>query len=190
MTLRDRQDRLLRATEHGRVALLAAIGERMFPIYEKHWVGDHAVEVSRTIEQGWRRATGLDVPAADLVASRTQLQALVEFYNEESIGILAQCTTLALRLVQCLEASTEEEAVLAAARGTGNHLSAATLADRAIHDAKAPGFPAEAEEQAWQARALERLETWRAPIERHMFSDLGPLPPAWWPAYEAARHPI
>ncbi len=190
MTLNERRERLSQASAVARIALLAGCAERVIQIHEAHWVGDYAPELVRVIEQAWVRACGGTIDSGELAANRSALEQLVAFYNDESIGILANCSTLALRIAQCLEASTEQDAVLAVARGTSNHLSAAMLVDHAIHDAKAPGYPAEAEERAWQTKAFERIATWQGVARRNMFADFGPLPPTWWAAYQASKNPI
>lgn len=190
MTLSERQERLLRASAVARFALLSGCAERVFQIHELHWVGDYAPELGKVLEMAWVRACGGTVDPGELAANRSALEDLVAFYNDEGIAILSNCSTLALRIAQCLEAPAENDAVLAAARGTGNHLSVATLVDRAIHGAKAPGYPAEAEERSWQAKAFERIETWQGVARRDMFADLGPLPPPWWAAYQASKNPI
>lgn len=142
--LRKDQLRLLAVHRPARVALLAASGERIFPIYEAYWVGDYEAEVLRTVEYGWTSACGGSVSPADLSSSQRKLAELVTYYNEEDIGILACCATLALRIVQCIVGTTEDDSALDAARGCREAIFAATLADHAIHDAQAPGVPAEA----------------------------------------------
>lgn len=182
------QQRLHKANRFARVALLAACGERVFPIYEAYWVGDYTPDVSRTVEQGWIYACGGMISPEDVRCSLEGLLALVTYYNEEDIGILSCCATLALRIVQCIDAPTDDESSLAAARGCHTEIYAAILADHAIHEAKAPGFPAEAEERGWLEKAIQRTETWQGVARRDMYSDLGQIPPKWWPAYQNARH--
>jgi hypothetical protein len=185
--IREDQKRLLGKHRLARIALLAACGERMFPIYESYWVGDYAPDVSRTVECGWTCACGGSVRPDDLRLAHGKITGLVDYYNEEDVSILACCTTLALRIVQCIDAATDDDSALAAARGCSEALFVARLADHAIHGAKAPGFPAEAEEREWQEKALLRSEAWQGLANRDMYRDLGALPPLWSPAYQKGR---
>ena len=75
--------------------------------FRYYWVGDYAPELRRVLEQAWIRACGGTIDSGDLAANRSALEDLVAFYNDESIGVVANCSTLALRIAQCLEASTD-----------------------------------------------------------------------------------
>lgn len=186
----ERQRRFASTSQEARIAFLAAAGERILPIYEKYWTGDYIPEIGKSFELGWRHVLGRPASEPELKSCSSAVGDAVEFYNEESIAILSRCATLALRVLQCIQADSEQGASLAAARGYAVLVEAAQNVDKAIGRDEAAANSATTEELSWLRAALVKAETWTGPVSRNMFSDAGQLPPAWWLAYSAAASPL
>lgn len=104
LDLEERRRRFALVARDVRVAFATAAGERILPVYEKAWVGDHIPEIAEAIELGWRAALR-DAPSrADLERCVTSVRDAVELYNEESIAVLSRCATISLRVLQCIQA--------------------------------------------------------------------------------------
>lgn len=181
--LDDLKGRVARLDPRVRTALLAACAERVLPVYEGYWVGDHSDAPARAAEIGWASALGGLIDGAGLRACRDELQDLVTYYYEEATRheLLAHAVTVGLRSLQSLGVS-EEESLLATARGLLSTIEVAKDAEwMANWDAPEADRTklARDEEYAWQEVALSRAETWPGPVARTMFADLGPNPPAW-----------
>ena len=185
MTLALRKARFAAMHATARLAMIAASGARLLPIYEQRWVGDHAPAVARAIELGWASATGAAIDPDEAQTVERHVAEQVAFLREEDIAILADPVTIALRVIEAVRAESDEASVLAAARAIGNHLSVGRSIDTAT--AHAPRVEtADAEERRWIDAAFALAES--QPVSRALFDALGP--PSWWPAYEASPTPL
>jgi hypothetical protein len=180
-------ERIARGSRQAALGLAASCGERVIRVYNDFWVGDFFQFPQQAIDIGWGEACGNTQDRDFAESLRRELQELTQYYNEEGITILASSVTVTLRIIEGVVATDRRESALAAARACGSAIYVAELADSYI-DPKCPpeSGVARAEEESWVREAAARVESWTGPALRDMFADLGPLPPGWWSAYEAA----
>jgi len=168
------------------IALTVACAERVNPVYEKYWVGDHLREVRETIGVGWANCAGKAPDPAQLQRLEELVRDHVEFLNEEGITILASSVTVSLRLLESFHA--QEDQKLAARRAIGSSLYVAQLAasfSKALDEETATD-----EEVTWHNRAIDLVENGQGPWTADMFRQLADDPPKWWLAYDAGPQHI
>jgi hypothetical protein len=182
----EMEDKYLKASlqsiyPNAQTALTAACAERVYMVWEDHWVGDYSTSVKDAVAFGWEYATN---PATSIDKRQDiidDLLPIVEYLNEEGITVLASSVNVSLRVMESVSDDNSASA-LALKRALGSTLHVAKLAGKISKYGK---DKAQQEELAWQAAALEVAKTWQEPCHRQMFDGLGPTPSQWWLAYQA-----
>lgn len=185
----EMEDKDLKATLQAispkvQTALATACAERVYKIWEEHWVGDYSTSVKEAINLGWEYATNPAVNPDKQKNLLDDLLPLVDYLNEESLGILASAVTVSLRIVESI-IDDKVASALALERGLGSALFVAKLAGKISKYGK---DKAQQEELDWQEAALKAAKTWQGPCHRQMFDGLGTTPPQWWVAYQAGSN--
>ncbi len=189
MTFSARRDRLLKLSPRCLAAFSAGALERILPIYTHHWSGDYTECFARCVEHGWNFAAG-DATAIDRAgADFEEADDLADFYNEEGISIIADVTTVAVRLIEVIRSTSPEDAALAAARVYGDTQSCAGVVD-VLGARENVDLGAEAEEVAWMEAALAALAQAKRPLGRDELLSLGDMPPRWWDRYQECKYHV
>ena len=162
-------------------AVAAACAERVNPVYEKYWVGDHVREVREAIDYAWECCAGAAPDPVRAQHLEDFVRDQVEFLNEEGITILASSATVSLRVLETLNPKADQK--LGAQRACGSSLYVAQMA--ADLSGTVNEETAEDEEVTWQDRAINLVRTGQGPWTPQLFRELGPDPPNWWRAYDA-----
>ncbi|HHH27126.1 MAG TPA: hypothetical protein ENK57_02085, partial [Polyangiaceae bacterium] len=84
-------------------------------MFDEYWVEDHTPMARQAVEHAWAIACDEPLGDMDLRQCHAELLDFVEYYHDESIGILANSVKVALRIVQAITAVVEEDAALAVA---------------------------------------------------------------------------
>ncbi len=179
---KDLKARLQAIPAKVQTALAAACAQRVYKVWEDHWVGDYSAAVKNAVEFGWTYATAPSTGLPDTKSLLTELGALVEYLNDEGISILSNAATVSLRVVETVTTDNVASA-LALERALGSALFVAKLAGKLSGQGK---DKSQQEELDWQDAALRIAESWQGPCQRTMFDSAAPVPPQWWVAYEAA----
>jgi len=161
------------------VALAAASAERVNPVYETYWAGDHIDEVKEAIELGWQSCAGKTLDATRLQHVAKFVRDHLDWLHEEGIGILASSVTVCLRVLEALNPN-KDEAVQGVIRAFGSSLQVVKIAAKL---AKVDKTAAQDEELSWQDRAITLVSGSPGPWDASMFRQLGAAPPHWWTAY-------
>ena len=183
------QAALLVTTRAKWTALAASNAKRIYPIYRDFWVGDYLDEVERASNAAWDAACGKSPDPAVATRDLVAIESLVEFYNEDGLGLLASVTTAALNALVAATAVSDPESALAAARTCGNVLHAARIVDGLLSGV--PNTPGHAllEESQRHDRAMVMVARSNTVVERSMFDSIENSPPLWWPRFVASpRH--
>ena len=189
MTFSARRDRLLKFTPQCLAALCTGALERILPICTHHWSGAYTGCFARCVEHGWHFAAG-DPTAIDRAgADFEEADDLADFYNEDGIGILADVTTVAVRLIEVIRSTSPEDAALAGARAYGNAQSCAAAVNY-LGRHENVDLGAEAEEVAWMESALAALAQANTPLGGAELLSLGAMPPRWWDRYQKCKHHV
>jgi hypothetical protein len=178
---KDLKAQLQAIPSKARTALAAACAERVYKVWEEHWVGDYSAAVKDAVAFGWDYATTASADLPGTAALLADLGPLVEHLNDEGIGILANAATVSLRVIESVIADNAASA-LALERALGSALFVAKLAGKLSGQGK---DKAQQEELDWQDSALKVATSWQGPCDRKMFDGLGSTPPQWWLAYQA-----
>jgi hypothetical protein len=178
------EERLPKASRQARIALAAACAQRVAPVYDKYYVGNHYPEVVEAIEFAWEYVLTNRLNRDRLASLLEELNEVTDFLAEEEITILSESASVSLFLIEAL-ADDEAESLSACDRVIGSSLYVAQLAG-SCSDGDEGERKADQEENDWQEKALSLIETWQQPCHRKMFDSCGPTPPQWWFAYEAA----
>ena len=183
------REQLLKFSPQCLAAFCAGALERILPIYTHHWSGDYTECFARCVEHGWHFAAG-DATAIDRAeVDFEEADDLADFYNEEGIRILADVTTVALRLLQVIRSTSPDDAALAAERVYGDTQSCAGVVD-VLGARENVDLGAEAEEVAWMDAALAALAQAKRPLGRDELLSLGAMPPRWWDRYQRCKYHV
>jgi hypothetical protein len=184
----EREERLQRLSPLARTAICAACSDRVIQIYKDHWIGDYWAEPAEALELAWSYAGGASVPGERLALLKDRLTDLVKYLAEEGVNILTSSVQVPRRALESIDPDVEASA-LAVDRALDSALWCAQIAESILHRSKAGPALAEAEEEAWQERAIDIAERSKGPLSRKDFEAAGPTPPDWWKAYQAGeRH--
>ncbi|WP_394849803.1 hypothetical protein LZC95_20390 [Pendulispora brunnea] len=173
-------ERLKRARHPVRVALAAAVGDRVLPVFEEYWREPPADEIPRTLELVWAHACGEAVDKGEFAACVQEVEETVEFLEGEQVTVATEAAVVIQRAAEATN-SDEGEAVLAVARALVMALDAAEFAE-GMANRQTPNARTEAalaEEKAWQDAALVLIVGWRGVPNRRMFDSIGSRPPKW-----------
>ncbi len=164
-------------------ALATACAERVYRVWEEHWVGDYSPSVKDTVELGWAYVTDTEVSRGKRKKLLADIRPLVAYLNEDGLTILASAVTVSLRVLESMTDDNQASA-LALQRALGSALYVAKLAGQISGQG---AEESEKEEMDWQEAALARAKTWQQPCDRKMFDGLGETPPKWWVTYHAGK---
>lgn len=162
-------------------AIASATAERVYPVYQRFWVGDFVAEVRDAIDLGWTVCAGLNPQSGQHQRLAVAIEDHVDYLNEEDITILAQAAAASLRILETLD-----PAVDIARQGAHRALSGSIyVAQLAAKVSKAISKEAATDEELrWQELALTFAAQGQGPWTPEAFRSLAPHPPAWWDAYE------
>lgn len=180
------KQRLQGANRFARSALAAECADRVQQVHERMWSGDYTPEVKRSIEIVRAFSQGTVVDQTEVASCAAELQNMVTYYFEEGISIVAETVTVCLRALHSIQPD-EQEALLAAARALATARAVANLAEaevRAVQPAVRKEGSAVAEEEDWQLKAVQVVQTWKGVAAAEMFEPLNDKPPKWLVEWE------
>ncbi|HHH31693.1 MAG TPA: hypothetical protein ENK57_25550 [Polyangiaceae bacterium] len=173
-------------SRQARLALAAACGQRVVPVFDEYWVEDHTPMARRAVEYAWAIACDELRGDTDLRQYQVELLDFIECYQRKRTRILASSVTA---IVQTITAAAEENAALAVARACGAARDVASSVDVIVDGHRQTRRDdwgrGQREERDWQEAALGVVAQ-GGEISREMFRDCGPMPPEWWYRYQAA----
>jgi hypothetical protein len=173
--------RLRTASRHVQIALAAECGDRVYPIYEEYWSGVYSSVVRRAVEIGWSHACGESIDEQEIRAAHTELEGIVDFYDEDEFDLLAR-TVGTIRYLLSSLSSDAEESTLSVARALIAAQAVARFAESLANQGTAAAAKANGalhEEKQWQDRALTFIDGRKGPATRGMFDDLVGKAPNW-----------
>jgi hypothetical protein len=180
--------RAARIRLHARVALACQCAERGRPVYKALREDADGAAFTDATEYCWRFAVSGERDAGAILSLTQRIEALIENYTEMDYHLLCDVVTVPLRALQAMQDDDKASAV-ATARALTSALDVADGAEAAI---LMPGKQLSgdflAEEERWQAAALDIAEGWRGYASRSMFASISVGTwPQWVSRFLAAR---
>lgn|SRR5690349_18445353 len=164
--------RTARIRLHARVALACQCAERGHEVYKALREDADEAAFADATECGWRFALSGERDASAVLSLTQRIEALIQNYTEMEYHLLCDVITVPLRALQTMQ-DDEKASAIAAARALASALDVADGAEAAILMAgKQVSGDFLAEEERWQAAALEIAEGWRGYASRSMFASI------------------
>jgi hypothetical protein len=180
--------RTARIRLHARVALACQCAERDRAVYQALREDADEAAFADATECGWRFAVSGERDAGAILSITQRIEALIDDYTEMDYDLLCNVMTVPLRALQAMQ-DDEKTSSIATARALTSALDVADGAEAAI---LMPGKQASeeflAEEERWQAAALDIAESWRGYASRSMFASISVAGgPQWIGRFLAAQ---
>lgn len=177
------KEQLNKTNRYARIALAAECSYRVFPVYERYWIGDFEDVVKQSIELGWSCAQGDKVDETILKDSMAELEDIVKFYSDEGISELSATIYTVYNLLKSVTSESEDDNKLAvakcliAARNSAKYTEAMVN----IHSPKdSQEEIAAVYEKQWQDSALKLIEGWSGFATKDIFAEIREKEPQPW----------